>query len=412
VTLSVSFRRPQDLVLLVLSAGALAAGAAQAQLPISRAPVTTAPANLQVSLNTLAAMPPMNLAAAADAIEARLKGKTVGYAFAVSYRDQVMVTRAGGMARRAPDAAPRAMTVDEHYNIASVSKTITAAALMQLFNAGPRGGPGVDSKAITLLPSSWTYGPRVPNMTIRQLLTHRSGIRCGGDVTYQALRDCLAVGVQDTAVGVWSYNNANFALFRLMIARLAAPNALMANTPEGQASFANTQYMSYVRQHVLAPAGIANAVCHPVGPQPGLAYQFPLPIQGGTDFGPMEERCGSQGWNLSARELGRFVGTLLYTNKILPASTTARMRNEQLGLYTGQLTPTVWETGHGGYYPGKTDDGKSVWNPGQISTLIIGLGNGVSVAAIVNSQINAGGPNWNSRLDLAVKDALVEVLTH
>jgi CubicO group peptidase (beta-lactamase class C family) len=414
LTPSASARRPRALALLVLAASALAAGTAHAQVVIARPQLGTQPPNLQIGPTVLAALalaPPMNLTATADALEARFKGHSAGYAFAVSYRDQVMVTRAGGMARRAPDAAPRAMTADEHYNIASVSKTITAAALMQLLSAGPRGAPTVDSRVVPLLPSSWRFGPGVQNTTIRQLLTHRSGIRCGGDVTYDALRQCLAGGVQDTAVNVWKYNNANFALFRLVIARLSAPNALMLNTPEGQASFANTHYMGYVRQHVLAPAGIPAAVCHPIGPQPGQAYQFPGPIQAGTDFGPMDERCGSQGWNLSARELGRFVGTLLYTDKILPAATTARMRSEGLGLYTMNLTPTVWATGHNGYYPGKTDDGTSVWNAGQISTVIVGLGNGVSVAVIVNSQIDGGGGNWNAWLEGLVKDTLKEQLT-
>jgi CubicO group peptidase (beta-lactamase class C family) len=42
------------------------------------------------------------------------------------------VAKAGGAARRAPDPAPRTMSADDKITIASVSKTITAAAILQL----------------------------------------------------------------------------------------------------------------------------------------------------------------------------------------------------------------------------------------------------------------------------------------
>src|SRR5688500_10314961 len=73
------------------------------------------------------------LASYADKLEARLKNRSVGYSFTVTGGSgNLMVSRAGGDARRAPDSGARKMSVDDKFNVASVSKTLTAAAVMKL----------------------------------------------------------------------------------------------------------------------------------------------------------------------------------------------------------------------------------------------------------------------------------------
>lgn len=400
------------MLLCALAATALAAGAASAQTvkPIgTMAPTGPVP---QVSAATLAAIPPFDLNAAADSIQVRLTSRSVGYAFVVSYRGAVIATRAGGVARRAPNAPDRAMTVDEPYNIASVSKTITASALIQLLYRTRRLSL-LDSAMWRYLPSSWTFGNKVKQITIRDLLTHNGGLRCPGNVSYAELQQCMAAGVQDTAYQVWQYNNSNYGLLRIILPTLANPSALMVNTPEGLASGYATRYIAYVRLNVLAPAGITDAECKPRGRFPGQAYQFPDGVgAAGTDFGDMTLICASQGWNLSARQLGKWAGTFLYTDAIVPASLSERMRVEGLGLYSGWIKPGIWTTEHGGYYPGKGDDNVTLWNPGQISTIIVGLSNGVSVAAIVNSQITTGrrGSDPNLSLGVLVKTGLAAAM--
>jgi hypothetical protein len=65
-------------------------------------------------------------------LEARLAGKSVGYAVVAMLPSGASVARSGGDARRAPDPFPRAMSVDDKITIASVSKTMTATAAMKL----------------------------------------------------------------------------------------------------------------------------------------------------------------------------------------------------------------------------------------------------------------------------------------
>lgn len=371
-------------------------------------PRVTNPGAIHVSPANLPSMPPFDLNAAADSIQARLQGRAVGYAFVVSYRDQVMVTRAGGVARRAPDASPRPMTVDERFNVASVSKPITAAAVMRALHARPQAGRGspLDQQMHRFLPSGWVFGPNVNQITIRELLQHKGGIRCETDGSWNQVRDCVRGTVQAADRGVYEYYNTNYALMRLILPRVVAgPNGIMASTPSGMAG----AYRNYVRQHILAPAGIPDAQCEPIATNPALAYQHPGPVIAGTDydeFNDTAERCGHQGWNLSARQLGMFVGALLYTDRILPQNLVAQMRTQQMGLFTGTLGGG-WESGHGGFFPGK--DKGAIKNPGEISTLIIGLENGVSVAAIVNSQI-IGSDGTALGLGAMVKQGLATMM--
>ena len=67
----------------------------------------------------------------ARSIEQRFAGKSVGYAVVAMLPSGASVTRAGGDAG-APDPFPRAMSVDDKITVASVSKTMTAAAAMKL----------------------------------------------------------------------------------------------------------------------------------------------------------------------------------------------------------------------------------------------------------------------------------------
>jgi CubicO group peptidase (beta-lactamase class C family) len=363
-----------------------------------------APANVRVSPAALGAFPPFDLNAFADKLEAQLAGRTVGYAFVVSFRDKEQVARAGGLARRAPDAPERPMSVDERFNVASVSKPITAAAVMKRMQGAPqplgRAPSWLDQPMAPYLPRGWQLGTNVDRVTFRQLLTHRSGIQCETPGSFEDLRGCLDDDVSDAQYGTSKYNNTHFHLFRLLLPRLnPAPGQVVNVSPSALAN----GYHTFTRTQVLAPAGIPDAECKPLAQAPALAYQRPgPPLAGGTAYFDTELTCGASGWNLSARQLGRFISALLYTDHILPPAVVEQMRTQQLGLRTGTLKGDVWRTGHDGWFPGAQ-------NPGQTRTVVVGLSNGVSVAAIVNSRIIVPG-NDDVLLDATVFQALASML--
>jgi CubicO group peptidase (beta-lactamase class C family) len=334
------------------------------------------------------AVPPFSLKTYADKLEEKLKGHAAGYQFVVSFNDQAIVKRAGGAARRAPDNAPRTMTVNDKYNLASISKTITAAAALKILDAR---NVSLDSPMHKFLPKSFTPGTNVTSITFRELLTHRSGIRCTTEVTRGNLETCIANGVKLEDKAVSKYNNSNFALFRYLIPELEDFKRFTGTTPQQVppiqlAKNYSKRYMDYVQKNVFDPAGLPAIFCKPTDAQPALCYQYPCPIDAGTDFGDMTETNGSRGWTMSTTQLAAFFGTLLYTEKILPKDLRDKMKNENLGLYQASVKSGVVAYNHAGGYPGKNDNG-DVWNAGELNSLVYGTSNGVSVALVINSQV-------------------------
>lgn len=337
---------------------------------------------------------PFNLVKFADALEAKLKDHCVGYQFVVSFNGTAMVKRAGGMARRAPDVNPRKMTNADKFNVASVSKTMTAIAVMKLLHQKKLS----DHHTIQeFLPPSFELGENVGLITFRRLLTHHSGIRCQTKGKFEDLKQCIKAGVDEDDMDVRSYNNINFRLCRLLIPELEefTPPGAIGPAP-GQITAPHDypkEYMASVQKHVFDPAGLPLLFVKPTDRFPGLGYQFPCPETNGVDFGDMTEFAGSGGWTMSSEQLAAVFGAFLYTDKILPRKIVERMKDNNIGLVARDVTGEVVSYSHGGWYPGFTEKGKPQYG-GEVGTLAYGLSNGVSVALIVNSQL---GRNWNTR---------------
>lgn len=350
-----------------------------------------------------------------EKLDARLKGKSAGYAFYVTYKNGLAHGRAGGDARRLPDPDPRKMTLDDKFNIASVSKTISAAAVLKLLNEKQLK---TDTSIAAYLPPDWTLGNNFKTITFGQLLKHRSGIRCAGNVTYGELKKCAADGInienKNKPCGNSSticYNNSNYGLFRLIIPRLSgAPSMiLIPGKPKPDDSkystFYSNQYIAYVQKNIFAPAGLTGVVPKPIPNNPALTYQFPSPEIAGTSFGDMTESTGSQGWNMNVKQLSAFLTTLMNTEKILPAAVSKQMRDEQLGLFSDSTTVSgITSYEHGGYYPGKSQDGK-IFNPGELNSGIFAFSNGLNVTVIVNSQLGPG-KSIPGEVKAALKEAI------
>jgi len=360
-------------------------GALQPQL---RAPVRAwkfDPASIKLSPQVVANQ-------IATAINQKFTGKSVGYSVTIIMPGGASAEANGGMARRDPDSAPRGWTSNDRITIASVSKTITAATLIKL---AAKRAVSLDSPAWKLLPPSWAYADSFKTITLRELLAHNSGIRgCGID--FDALKACAAAGVnpgnKNPAIPIWTkYSNTNYALMRLMIDQLE-DNAIPP-TPTQQGG----RYTMLVNVNTLGPAGVGNQSCAAPATDPALSYISAFDdnvwnstaaqnynwtkVLPGQPWGSMIEVCGSQGWNLSSRQLATFVNALMFTDKILPQATVQTMRDEGLGLMYFDFGGGLTAYGHGGYHPAPN-------NKGEINTLILGFNNGISIGLIINSRYN------------------------
>jgi len=160
-----------------------------------------------------------------------------------------------------------AMTPDSILNIASVSKTITATAVMQLWEAGKLD---LDGSVDAYLPFS-VRNPKFPEavMTCRQLLTHRSSINDGpsyarsytcGDPTISLEDWCREFlqpgglfysrehnfhdwkpGTEKPPTSPGPYSNVGYGLLALVVERVA-----------------KTPFSDFTAEKIFRPLGMAN----------------------------------------------------------------------------------------------------------------------------------------------------------
>jgi len=305
----------------------------------------------------------------------RCTGQAVGCAIAAVGPHGMWSEGAAGDARRAPDNSARKLTANDRITMASVSKIFTGTALQRLLY-GKR--ISVDAAIGPYLPKSWKRTAMVDNVTFRQLLTHTSGLPCGGFIAFDELKSCLASATPAPS----GYANSNFALMRILIPEIIGMRGVAASHAQ--------VYRDYVNTVVFAPAGLPLMQCKPPASIPALSYKSSTAnmwdfskVGPGEDWGDMSDVCGASGWSLSAHHMAQTMGAIMTPDKILPAWTLERMKKDNLAVNFGDHGNGLQSWAHGGFHP-------AGGNKGQIHTLIIHFNNGVSAGVIINSPYGAG----------------------
>lgn len=141
---------------------------------------------------------------------------------------------------------------EARFRTASLSKLLTAQATMQLVEAGKLS---LDDDVVRYVPAFAKRG-----ITIRQLLTHRSGLAEAVKPIESEAADRVAANVAALARSSpasdpgtrWAYTDAEFNLLGAIIEAVS-----------GEA------YPDYIRQHLFAPLGIERASLFPLAAQRG-----------------------------------------------------------------------------------------------------------------------------------------------
>ncbi len=328
----------------------------------------------------------------------QMDGKCAGYSYIVSYKGNYATSKSGGFSRFVPDLPLRQFSVNDRYSIASVSKTITAAALMNTLNAWGGIDLNLDQPMWSFLPSHWVMGPGIKTITFRELLTHTSGLRYdpiplnpqNGD-DYATLKALLAKGIM-MFNKVPSYNNRNFALMRFLIPKLAAYNVpaiapgtqgVLLNALENiQASQFAEDYKDYCRKVIFSKMTSTSGQtidCKMNDTYPGLCYTFPANGAAGSLKGSdLTLSCGAQGWVLNTTQINEFFTKLHYSSTLIPASLATLMKTGMLGYdVAGTLSDGTTYFWKNGIYLG---------NAGYRS-LIIGFSDDIQVTIMANSAM-------------------------
>jgi len=339
--------------------------------------------------------PRLDVNAFGEAFHAAVKDNVAGYALRIGKNGQTIYTLQWNWAQTPTDAS-LGWSPGRRMHIASVSKLITAMAMVDLLQAK---NISYDAKIINYLPTHWQKGPNIDDITFRQLLTHRSGFSTGGSSSnYVFMRSQVAAGVSSGAIGSPDYENMNFGLCRILLAVIngninksaafpAPINSIMWDVITTQA------YKQYVEDKVFAPAGVSGPDLDKPN-NPARAYPWPV-SGGGWDSGNLRSMAGGAAWHMSINELLAVMHTYRRTNKIVPPS------KAQDALDAGFGVDRITTTSAGKLY-GKN----GLWRDGAQRTEqsdVVFMPDGMDIAVFTNSPI---GPNSASLRNL-VRDLYI-----
>jgi CubicO group peptidase (beta-lactamase class C family) len=295
----------------------------------------------------------------------------------------------GGQARTSVDGS-LAMLPSYTMDIASVSKTMTATAILQLLNDG---NIPVDTPIWPFIYLDWPLGPNVEQITFKDLLTHTSGFgqlpnnQCGNnnEINYQGIEADVAMGVDASNIGVPAYGNCNFALLRELMPALMRVDLLGYANGQARANQSSALYIGYMNSHVFGPVGVSNVSCTPplAGVNQILDYPFPAGSNSGMNWGDWSLRCGSGGWQLSANDIFAVVNSLATNTTLLPSAEKTQMLSESLGWDSavGRDCPSPYVCKNGDLNNGNSNPFYALWTYAGI------LNCNVPVVVMVNSPL-------------------------
>lgn len=314
-----------------------------------------------------------------DYFEANLAPYVMGYGYAVAKGGQIIAS--GGGYARSPHEAQNpslAYSADSRMTLASVSKAITGVALETLVL---QKGISFDDPFLSLLngKANSPY-PGVGAITLRHLATMQSGlfqetnegpadVPQGEDI-WTEINNYLALPPAGPPGVSYYYDNTNYAILQGVI--------------EEQSG---TDYLTYVTQNVLIPAGIdptiMNAAPALSGVPPTLIYASPTDANPGSQLGQFK-LVGVSGWVSSARELVKLMAAL--RGSLLPQSAVGEMFADNIGwnLPGNPASGPAPYYGNFGVYYWKEGGLTSPSNQ-SLQTFLVRLGEGYDLALLINS---------------------------
>lgn len=321
--------------------------------------------------------------------------ETVGWAYALSQGGQSARSDAVGSARTAADPPSTAQSPTRKMHLASVSKTMTAIVMQRLL---ADLGISVDSAIGPWLPSHWTRGAGVDDISFRQLMTHRSGIgqmvpsgSSGKFSSYEALRGLVAGGVVDKR---FDYDNANFAMMRVLSARLQGIDLgqpLYAKADQG--ALAATMFLTWA-QSLFGSVGVPFS-CEPLASAPTIDYRFPPDGNPGNVDGAKSLSCGGFGVFMSASDLARVLTNLRYTGNLLSAATYQQMKSGYLGFANPLYNYDYAQGVFGKYFVHGGDWDYTSGSSGGLNTCVMLFPINVEAAIVINSSGKASGVGFS-----------------
>lgn len=258
-------------------------------------------------------------------LQRELDGKVVKYAFVLRH-GLYSVSHAAGKQRTAADPPERDFTINQRYNPASVSKTITAVAVLQLLE---KKGLSINSKISPYLPPSWTIPASFQKITFSELLSHTAGIRNDFGNRNDDVKKTVQMGIDTSLIGVYEYKNVNFAICRLLVAYLAGYHSSPSAEPDEQV--VSDSFRNNLQRNIFDYLGIKDVRFAPVKNYETLFYKSLSDPNKGYDLGDCTLLAGPLGIYLSTKEISDFLFDLDASTHLLSANMKQQMKDHLLG---------------------------------------------------------------------------------
>lgn len=292
-----------------------------------------------------------------EKIHQALANQVKGYSVAIANEAGIQAKVSGGWAQ-APGDGNVPMKTSISSGIGSVSKVLTAVALLHLFEQHKLSNASVqeqlDRSIWDKLPLKWRettlVGKNIESITYRRLLQHKSGIVSDdeGKNAPKQYQDnnirfyyILQQGVDQNRIGKRDYNNFGIAIAGLLIAAIAYPDRVAkfhqdhkhldhVNYTIALGNEYLSLYEKYMREVIFPQAFEAIApTCRPESELPDDQYAKSykdISDQTGQSRNRPKDPCDPQGsWYLSAQELAQFARTLAFTNRYIGPTTRASL---------------------------------------------------------------------------------------
>jgi len=313
-----------------------------------------------------------------------------GGALALSRDGKPIVARGYGYADR---KAKRLVQPDSLFRIASVSKPITAVAVLKLIDDNRLA---LDDHALDVLGMKSDADPRIADVTIRQLLLHSAGwdraasfdpmFHFGLPRAELIIREMLKRRLDFEPGQRHAYSNFGYCVLGRIIERVSG-----------------TSYEGFVREHVLRPMQIDDMrIGGKSGNAPGEVHYY-----GNFAYGLMPDVMDAHGgWIASAPDLVRFA------DAALGRGTAAFLKTETLAQMTARPAPPLWPDSNRWYGLGwsvvPAQSGVNLWHNGAMpgtASLLVCAYNGYTWAAVFNQMPPIRGP-FMTELDRGLWEAL------
>ncbi len=352
-----------------------------------------------------------------DYLRSKLEANSVGFAFAVNQNGKFLREGNFGYAVLKKDdpsilsPVGLSLTPETRMNIASVTKPITATAVMIALQENKN--LTADSKVAAFLPSNWTLGTGVKDLTFKELMSQYSGMFDNkGDTSTTGLRNWIKSGVTRQKTD-YIYINGNLAIFRIILPYMLASekqckewNELAKNDEKEFSKQISNRFVEIVNDTVFKPMGIAKVSMKDSSSIPTRLYNKNNNAAGYA-VGDWTELGGGGGWFMSAVELAKFMAHRRYNDKILlPAS-----RKMMDDYFLGWEDPNAFKQFQGKYGEYLGHGGLLQYNTASPETLVgmqsivANFPSGVQAVLLINSFGNY--PNKQQLISDAFDAAVV-----